>query len=324
MGDKSGISWTDATWNPIFGCSKVSPGCAHCYAETFALTRMKGKREYTGLPWTPENAEANVQLRPARLDQPLRWKRPRRIFVNSLSDLFHERVPDDFILQVFDVMRRSTYNGGAGAGTIRDAEHEGHVFQVLTKRPERMAAFVSRLRWDGETLHLDGGGSQFTDPAIWLGTSVENQHWADIRIPQLLDTPAAVRFLSCEPLLGEVDLDRMILSPHVTEVRGCLYALRCSACGAPDAGPYCTWCGHGQDVERPSIDWVIVGGESGPGHRPMEAEWVDQLREQCAKARVPFFMKQTGATLAQEMGLKQRKGDDPAEWPEKWRVQQWP
>jgi protein gp37 len=300
LGDNSTISWTDATWNPVFGCSKVSPGCAHCYAETFALTRMKGKREYTGLPWTPENATVNVKLRPERLDQPIRWKRPRLIFVNSLSDLFHEQVPDDFIDEVFGVMAACRYVG-------RDA-FPGHRFQVLTKRPERMRAYLSTDRREAwaKAAAFHGGGKDPDGiydqtlfgpqalPNVWVGTSVENQHWADVRVRQLLQTPAAVRFLSMEPLLGPVDLDDALvdLGPELNKI-------------------------------TPRLDWVIVGGESGPVHRPMKLEWVRQIKDQCERDGVAFFLKQLGVDLAKELGAP-RKGDRLEDFPPDLRVQDWP
>ena len=284
MGAKTGISWTDATWSPVTGCSKVSPGCANCYAETLALTRLAGKPGYPGLPWTPENAEANVVLRPDRLDQPLRWRKPRRIFVNSMSDLFHEQVPDEFILAVFDVMNRATYNGGANAGRIRDAEREGHIFQVLTKRPNRMRTFVSRLRFDPVAgLSLDGPGWQFMNPGIWLGTSVENQRWADERIPELFATPARVRFLSMEPLLGPVDL------------RAALFGW----CPEHDFSGFCIQRHH-EGVQH--LSWVIVGGESGSGHRPMDPAWVRDIANQCDAAGIPLFVKQASGSRSGKQG----------------------
>ena len=235
MADKSAIEWTDATWNPVTGCSKVSPGCAHCYAETLALTRLAGKPGYSGLPWTPENAEANVVLRPDRLTVPLRWRAPRRVFVNSMSDLFHPLVPDEFIGQVFDVMERASR----------------HTFQVLTKRPDRMMRWASQRRVDFDTP---------VAPNVWLGTSIENGRWIE-RADYLRGTPAAVRFLSCEPLLGS------------------LWSL---------------------DLE--AIDWVIVGGESGPKHRPIDPEWVRDIRDRCVATGVPFLFKQWGGRTSKSGG----------------------
>jgi len=249
---KSKIEWTDETWNPVTGCSKVSPGCENCYAERQALGRLKGSEGYPGLPWTARNAATNVVLHPKRLDAPLRSSRPRRYFVNSMSDLFHERVPNLFIASVFVSMKMASQ----------------HVFQVLTKRPERMHEF---MRGYGEP-----------SKNVWLGVSVEDQKRADERIPLLLDTPAAVRFLSVEPLLGPVDL----MWPETLW---------------PDGPPTCCpghdcACG-GHPIEPPllhRIDWVIVGGESGPGARPMNPNWVRSIRDQCVEAGVPFFFKQWG------------------------------
>jgi protein gp37 len=165
---KSGIEWTEATWNPVTGCSKVSPGCAHCYAET--LSHRFG---WTPKAWTPDNAEENVQLRPERLDQPLRWSKPRVIFVNSMSDLFHELVPLEYIWEVFDVM----------------AQADQHVFQILTKRHERLANLAGLIDWPEN---------------VWIGVSIENNRWVE-RADALREVPAAVRFISAEPLLGPLD-----------------------------------------------------------------------------------------------------------------------
>jgi protein gp37 len=214
MADNSRIEWTDATWNPVTGCTKVSPGCAHCYAETLA-------ERFRGVPGHPYERGFDLTLRPERLELPLRWKRPRLIFVNSMSDLFHERVPDTFIAAVFSTMLRANW----------------HRFQLLTKRPARAAALAKLLPWPDN---------------VWVGTSVENERWLP-RVDELRQVPAAVRFISCEPLLGPLELD----------LRG--------------------------------IDWVIVGGESGPRARPMRPEWVIGIRDQCVKASVPFFFKQWGA-----------------------------
>jgi protein gp37 len=168
MSDNSSIEWTEATWNPVTGCTKVSPGCAHCYAETFA-------ERFRGVPGHPYEKGFDLQLRPERLDLPLTWKRPRKIFVNSMSDLFHENVPDEYIRGVFDTMKRADW----------------HQFQVLTKRPERAAEMAETLPWPEH---------------VWMGTSLENQRWT-CRIDELRKTPAAIRFLSCEPLLGPLTLD---------------------------------------------------------------------------------------------------------------------
>ncbi|MEX0629642.1 MAG: phage Gp37/Gp68 family protein [Chloroflexota bacterium] len=221
MSDRSAIEWTDATWNPVTGCSKVSPGCAHCYAETLSL-----RYGWSQVPWTPENAARNVVLHAERLEQPLRWRRPRMVFVNSMSDLFHERVPGDYRRDVWKVMDR-----------VRR-----HTFQVLTKRPELMRDWVT-------------ANADITDPVVpnvWLGTSIENNRWAH-RADDLRDTPAAVRFISAEPLLGPLNM-----------------------------------------LDLTGIDWLIVGGESGPRHRPMEHDWVLELRDHALAAGVAFFFKQWG------------------------------
>jgi protein gp37 len=237
MSDKSAIEWTDATWNPVTGCTKVSPGCAHCYAERFA-------ERFRGVPGHPFEQGFDIKLWPERLTLPLKWKEPRRIFVNSMSDLFHESIPDDFIEKIFEVM----------------TEANQHVFQVLTKRAERMAAwtrakFSSR---DASTRLPRRGQKNGHHPwpaHIWLGVSVENQRFTS-RIRYLKQTPALIKFLSVEPLLGPVKLESSMLE---------------------------------------DIHWVIVGGESGPQARPVKPEWVSKIREQCQKQQVSFFFKQWGA-----------------------------
>jgi protein gp37 len=267
MGDRSAIEWTDATWNPVTGCSHVSEGCRNCYAEALSL-----RRGWSRKPWTARNAAENVVLRPERLDQPLRWRRPRRVFVNSMSDLFHELVPDDYIDRVFAVMARAWWMGEGGDGR--------HVFQVLTKRPERAlrwfratASGASRERVVFDTPTPPDGiawGSTWWRrwpgwplPNVWLGVSVEDQRAADERIPLLARLPAAVRFLSVEPLLGPVELGTWLWSA-MADGGGC------------------------------AISWVIVGGESGPRSRPMEPAWARAVRDQCVAAGVPFFFKQWG------------------------------
>ena len=278
MGDKSGISWTDATWNPTTGCSKVSEGCRNCYAAALApRLHAMGQKGYTELPWTARNAAENVMCHEDRLEMPLRWKRPRRIFVNSMSDLFHELVPDDFIDKVFAVMALAPQ----------------HTFQILTKRPERMMRYTTkwdvapRVRVEAHTLRGRMGrmalpSEEWPLPNVWLGTSVEDQRAADERIPHLLETPAAVRFLSCEPLLGPVDLTdvsnaRDIVPDYFDALTGTSYP----SSGHPPI-----------QYDTPTIDWVIAGGESGPGYRPMNLDWVRSLRSQCVAAGVPFFGKQ--------------------------------
>lgn len=274
MGDKTGISWTDASWNPVSGCAKVSAGCKHCYAER-EWGRLQHLENYAG------RASTDVGCHPDRLDQPLRWKRPRKIFVNSMSDLFHEAVPDWFIDRVFAVM----------------ALAKQHTFQVLTKRPERMLAYMTRLgksakllddaaRTMGYTFEFRGQYLvAWPIPNVWLCVSVEDQPTADERIPLLLRTPAAVRGISAEPLLGPVDLG--FGSPLGEDQDS---SVGCYPCGS-GAGRHehfiSETCGRG-------INWVVVGGESGPKARPMHPDWARSLREQCEDAGVPFFFKQTG------------------------------
>lgn len=227
MSSQSSIEWTDSTWNPVRGCSKISPGCKHCYAETFA-------ERFRGVPGHPYERGFDLRLVPQRLADPLRWSDPRMIFVNSMSDLFHEKVPDAYIEQVGDVMGQAPW----------------HIFQVLTKRAPRLSGLLSgRLERFAKMRH------------IWWGVSVENKKHGLPRLRELQNTPASIRFLSIEPLLedlGQLDL----------------------------AG----------------ISWVIVGGESGPGARPIRPEWVRSIRDQCADSAVPFFFKQWGGVRKKEHG----------------------
>jgi protein gp37 len=263
LANETAIEWTDLSWNPVHGCSKLSPGCAHCYAET-----LSRRYRQTLLPWTPENAAQNVILKPHKLKEPLsnrkEWREPKMVFVNSTSDLFHELVPDEFIAEVFAVMACAPQ----------------HTFQVLTKRPERMATLladvifwqhvlgaVQALRQQAELpspLEMDGGGlPQVVRPLpnCWLGTSIENRRYV-WRADALRETPAAVRFISAEPLLGPLIYDDFKLIDPCNE-------------------GYARWS-DGTDIpelDLTSIDWLIVGGESGPGHRPMNLDWVRDLRD---------------------------------------------
>lgn len=228
----TGIEWTDETWNPVTGCSKVSPGCAHCYAEEVTALRA-GRPGFIEehRPWTPANAAHNVRLWPARLEQPLRWTRPRMVFVNSMSDLFHEQVPDEYIARVFDTM----------------AHAPQHTFQVLTKRPNRMRDLLRA--WGEADRVLSWPDRLMPLPNVWLGVSIENRRFV-YRADLLRETPAAVRFISAEPLLGEL-------------------------------APYWRDGYDGDDLDLAGIDWLIVGGESGPRHRPMNPQWVRDLRDAC-------------------------------------------
>lgn len=271
MSDKSRIEWTERTWSPITGCTKVSQGCKNCYAE----------RQWAWLQHLPAYAGrrfTDVACHPERLDQPLRREKPRRIFVNSMSDLFHPDVPDEFIDQVFAVM----------------ALAKQHVFQVLTKRPERMRDYLCARNGLGNPeicsainsipygLGNRHGALSMPLPNVWLGVSIEDQITAEERIPLLLQTPAAVRWVSAEPLLGPVRLDRIMRASPDGDWTYCDNALdgfRATKCGGM----------HG-----PRVDWVVAGGESGPHARPMQIEWARSLRDQCVVAGVPYFFKQWG------------------------------
>jgi protein gp37 len=241
MSQSTAIEWTDATWNPVRGCSIVSKGCTNCYAMRQAHRSNRPGGAYEGLTkltrggpvWTGAVREVDELL-----TQPLKWRRPRRIFVNSMSDLFHENVHGDFIDAILDTVARSNHLG------------LGHQFQVLTKRAERMYRFMRHYRPIAN---------------LWLGVSVEDQIAADERIPFLLQTPATVRWISAEPLLGPIDLR----AHHPLRPR--------------DGGAWTM------------LDWVVVGGESGPGARPMHPDWARALRDQCGEFGIAFFFKQWGA-----------------------------
>jgi protein gp37 len=218
----SSIEWTQSTWNPVTGCTKISPGCIHCYAERMAL-RLKamGQPNYT--------CGFEVALHRHMLELPMLWKKPQAVFVNSMGDLFHRDVPESFILEVFDVMRRASW----------------HRFQLLTKRSDRLAELDLSLDWPGN---------------VWMGVTVENADYL-FRIDHLRSTGSNIKFLSCEPLLGPMGT-----------------------------------------LNLSGIDWVIVGGESGPGARPIEQSWVIEIRDQCRNASVPFFFKQWGGTNRKKTG----------------------
>ncbi|MDF2140823.1 phage Gp37/Gp68 family protein [Paenirhodobacter sp. CAU 1674] len=320
MADNTNIEWTDATWNPITGCTLVSEGCRHCYAATLAATRLKHHPSRAGLARINAAGEAKftgeVRFNAKWLDQPLRWRKPRRIFVCAHGDLFHESVPDEWIDKVFAVM----------------ALCPQHTFQVLTKRPDRMREYVLGAHcdgarrfavadaaeqiannfpvWDGNGYRLWDGyagkawdqkvtavltGPQWPMPNVWLGASIEDQTTADERIPLLLTTPAAVRFVSAEPLLGSVDL-------RIVQARGSSRVQNCVTGGSFSE----------TSLERlpdgPRIDWLIVGGESGPHARPMHPDWVRSMRDQCQSAGVPFFFKQWGEWVGAGPGRISQQG----------------
>ncbi len=287
----SKIEWTDATWNPITGCTKVSAGCKHCYAETVA------KRFWKGRPF------GDVSFHPDRLEQPLRWRKPRMVFVNSMSDLFHESVSNVEIARVFFIM--------IGEASAEPSGIQLHTFQILTKRPRRMLEWFAwaREQHDHSDPEIMAVGlwalHQATAKNLWLGVSIEDQATADERIPLLLQAPAAVRFVSYEPALGPVDL------PWVWPV-----------CNAATQEQHDAECIGGMACEEIGIDWVIVGGESGPKARPMHPDWARSVRDQCTAAGVPFFFKQLGSYAAKHSGFDSRKGGDPDEWPEDLRVRE--
>lgn len=300
MGDRTGISWTDATWNPIRGCSRVSAGCVNCYAESVAHRFNAPGLPYEGLT-TNGRWNGTVRLVPDHLADPLRWQKPRKIFANSMSDLFHESLPADEISAIFGVI----------------ALAKRHTFQVLTKRPERMRDFLlGKERVSGSSLRemcfyearnflgekaVSGGtpwDAEFPLPNVWLGVSVEDQKTADARIPILLDTPASVRFVSYEPALGPVDFSRFMPKTWGKNSGG---SWGCDSCCNGDrcddrshfSRKSCPAC-HGRGTVK-RLDWIIVGGESGPRARPFDVGWARSTVEQCRVAGVACFVKQLGA-----------------------------
>lgn len=344
MSDKSRIQWTDATWNPVTGCTKVSQGCKHCYAEKVF------PRAYANDVWLGDielddptdhgrkRKFTDVRTHPDRLDQPLRWRKPRRVFVNSMSDLFHEDVPFEFIDHVFGVM----------------ALAKRHTFQVLTKRPRRMQDYLRCVVEEKDMQRWQSGADvvtacaelavidcKFPPPNIWLGVSVEDQETADERIPLLLDTPAAERFVSYEPALGPVDLKDYLWPGGATLADDPLARAMVYQAEADGMAWLC-----------PAIDWIIVGGESGPGARPFDVQWARDTVGQCRAANVPVFVKQLGrrprgwcalngdtdnpvecqAWEASEHGhcgdecpyFRDRKGGDIDEWPADLRIREFP
>ena len=364
---ESNIEWADRVWNPVSGCTRASAGCDHCYAVTMTR-RMEtmGQQKYAGLtvlnPVGDWQFNGTVRCHEDELAKPLKWKKPSRIFVNSMSDLFHKDVPSEFIDRVFAVM----------------ALCPQHTFQVLTKRPERMGIELSGLQFvdriDSVLEDWQYGGCDWLNklnvwseydglipakhlsnpitmplPNVWLGVSVEDQVTADERIPHLLKCPAAVRFVSCEPLLGRVELPAASLYRFRSNVSGLLYARAASA---------------GDHIVLIGIDWVIVGGEYGRNARPCDVAWVRSIVRQCKDSAVPCFVKQLGARPTEpaakargdyhgdgfmssgvwpdgtrfrsvmgkrgfirptgELNLRDRKGGDMSEWPEDLRVREWP
>jgi len=280
MSTKTTIEWTKnddgsagRTWNVVSGCDKISPGCDHCYAENIA-------RRFAGSKAFPNGFA--VTLHPERLLDPLKWRKPTRVFVNSMSDMFHAEIPADLVAQMFAVM----------------AATPQHTYQILTKRHGRMRSLLSSSafveRFDAEfldltvnrfpKLHVERWGWPL--PNVHLGVSCEDQHWADIRIPALLDTPAAVRFVSAEPLLGPLDIFGVDHGAHERDWDGGDWI--CLDCSTEERQ---TPWRVASDV-NPGIDWVIAGAESGPGARPMDLDWVRSLRDQCTRVGAAFFYKQ--------------------------------
>ena len=269
MSDRSKIEWCDATWNVVSGCTQVSSGCAHCYAKTLHDRRHKAYLAGAKLPEQYAKPFSTVQLHRERLFMPLHWKKPRKIFVNSTSDLFHEDVDEQFITVILWIMKLANH----------------HTFMVLTKRPERMLDYMRRI----ELVNAPRGDMFWPIKNLWLGVSVEDQKAADERIPLLLQTPAAVRFVSCEPLLGPVDLDLTIREGNGAYGYQSLTGQHFPFTLEPQYGP--------------KLDWIICGGESGPGARPMHPDWARSLRDQCQVAGVPFFFKQWGEWLPVSQSL---------------------
>lgn len=341
------IEWTDATWNPVSGCTWASPGCDNCYAVT--MTRRleaMGQEKYTGLT-THKHFNGTVKLHPNALDIPKKWRKPKRIFVNSMSDLFHKDVPFEFIDAVFAVM----------------AVCPQHTFQILTKRPERMAEY---LRYAGKTPLLPLSNVWLPLSNVQLLTSSENQGQADKRTPKLLKCRdhAAVLGLSIEPLLGPIDFFNSIVyqadyycgicrtwydrpdandhcpncgNEHTDEVcPECKYdgemQMVCPECGIDggNGGLSHSDCCQAEIAHQHKLDWVIVGGESGPHARPFDLAWAESLLSQCQDAGVPFFLKQLGSNPVyhgKPIKLKDPKGGNWDEWPYKFnhlKVRQFP
>lgn len=397
----SNIEWTDATWNPVIGCAKVAQGCKNCYAEKMSKRlRSMGQSEYGDVLTIEGQFNGQIRTRPEMLDKPLRWKKPRMVFVNSMSDLFHKDVPFEFIDQVYAVMLASAI-----------LNNRPHTYQVLTKRPERMLEYFNRriprdhvkawaeagdgivhldnenvlfsemvmghtsLPWDDKDIALHGYESKpwthlkgvFPLPNVWHGVSIANQPDADKNIVELLRVPSAIRFVSAEPLVSEVYLQQNWLRASTHQ------HLRLDIAGALQNKQFRGFMEDGKpmpesavklELERrfaagekyfpmgdcpefstdtgcpghrsPALDWVIVGGESGPGARPFDIAWARSIIQQCKAANVPVFCKQLGSravSVTTEDGeqrytnhwtTKDRKGGDPEEWPADLRVREFP
>lgn len=330
---KSDIAWCTDVWNPTVGCSRASSGCGGCYAERMAhRLQAMGRPEYQGLTRsTPDGPRwtGTVRLVEERLDQPRRWRKPRRIFVDSMSDLFHESLSHRDIARVWRAMEAAPH----------------HQFMVLTKRAERMQEWVTAFRENRRRTDVDPDDYDRVFAHVWLGVSVEDQATADARISLLLDTPATTRLVSAEPLIGPVDFDPP----------GCPQGHQEGwSVGSDGATPFCNECSsemaHGWwfgDADR-MINWVICGGESGPGARRCDPKWIHDIVQACKANEIACFVKQLGSYSAWRgrgtadieaawvnweadpdapeirFPLRDRKGGDPSEWPEPLRVQEWP
>ena len=319
MGANTSIEWTNSSWNCIRGCSRVSEGCRFCYAESTAY-RFSGKGlPYEGLAiiknghpsWT-----GKVNWIDGHWEDPLRWTKPRKIFVNSMSDLFHESVPDSWIDNVFAVMQH--------------AQARKHIFQILTKRPQRMLDYLSnsdlylrlmdrvnyvRGRWPRIPITAFSDPKKFPLGNVWLGVSTENQKAADERIPLLAQCPAKVHFISAEPLIGEIDLVwTKTIWPDGLPM--CCNGDECGCNGMPTEPPLCY-----------GLQLVITGGESGPKARPCHVEWISSIVSQCKEWNIPVFVKQLGSHVIQDGKRhikRDPKGGDMSEWPHEIRIREFP
>jgi len=329
MAENTKIEWTQDTWNPVTGCSVVSPGCANCYAMGLAGTRLAHHPSRAGLTTMSKAGpvwNGKVRLNEDWLTQPLKWKRPRMIFVCAHGDLFHENVPDEWIDRVFAVMALSPQ----------------HTFQVLTKRAQRMREYMVSSRRDAWSIAADPMGdfaplspqeyanrahiavsvptlecirwesvfSRFPLPNVWLGVSTEDQPRADERVPELLATPAAVRFVSAEPLLGAIDFNKIDIAAWLRRYRPDS-DIGLNAYDPDMRFPLLSPFEHfGSGASYPGLDWIIVGGESGPNARPMHPDWARNIRDQCAEAGVPFFFKQWGEWAVDKLSAGGDLGGD--------------
>lgn len=305
MATETHIQWTNKTWNPTTGCTKISPGCANCYIERTPPMRMAGRKFVGG--------KIPLVLHEDRLDAPLHWRKPCTVFVNSMSDLFHEDVPDSFILQVFDTMRRCTWSGGQGCGSIGG---NGHTFQVLTKRAKRMLSFMGRLRWTGEALVLDRaipGQLGCMMKQIWLGVSVENRQHGLPRIDVLRKTPATVRFLSIEPLLEDLGF---------LDLTGIHWVIIGGESG-PKSRPFDLGWAQSiiQQCQAANVPvFMKQFGENVHARNDAVSEWFDECGHLDCEAERPRFQGQSERIV----GFHDKKAGDPAEWPAWARIRQFP